>query len=53
MIKKFESFSDDFKLDLKEYLSDVYDLYDTKVEIYTKEEYLESSEAMEIGRAHV
>jgi hypothetical protein len=44
MIKKFESFSDDFKEDLKEYLSDVIDLYDTKITIWTKEEYLESEE---------
>lgn len=47
MIKKFESFSDDkddFKEDLKNYLSDAFDLYDTKVTIWTKEEYLESEE---------
>ena len=44
MIKKFESFSDDFKEDLKEYLSDVLDVYDTEITICTKEEYLESEE---------
>jgi hypothetical protein len=44
MIKKFESFSDDFKEELKEYLSDVSDLYDVELIIWTKEEYLESDE---------
>lgn len=45
MIKKFESFSDDFKEDLKYYLIDVHDMHDTELDIWTKEEFLNTSEA--------
>jgi hypothetical protein len=46
MIKKFESFSDDFKNDLREYLIEVYDDFDTEIEIWTKEEFLATDEVM-------
>ncbi len=49
MIKKFESFSDDFKNDLREYLIEVYDDFDTEIEIWTKEEFLATDEVMRVN----
>lgn len=42
MIKKFESFSDDFKSEIRDYLSDVIDSYDCELVIYTSEEFSET-----------
>jgi hypothetical protein len=44
MVKKFESFSHSTKEDIIEVLSDIYDIYDNKFEVFTKIEYLNSDE---------